>query len=240
MKHFLLVASVISCIAFAQASNGQSLKDKRLADISTVELTKLISATPLNSPIHQELLLRASHSHLMIVAYDQYSVLWQQHPNSADTNLWRGIAAEYLFSDSMYPELRKTYSKVATDLLLPTATTCLAKAVKVAPNSPTANREDGFFLWQYGNKLPEGLLLLRKALRLAPSDPRTHTMWGNVYANPDGKAYDLKKAIYELRVANSLDPSYAFPHELLSNIYARQNLTVMAMQEQMKFQQLMP
>ena len=221
-------------------SNAAIVKDKRLTAISSTELLKSIASTPLDSPIHQDLLMRASHSHVMDIAYKQYTLLWQKRPNDANANLFRGIAAEYLGSDSMYPELHKYYAKVPQAPLFPTAAACLEKAVKLAPDSPIANREDGFFLWQYGNNLPKGLMLLKKALQLAPNEPRIHTLWGDVYANPNGTKYDLQEAARQLELSVQIDPTYAFTRYLLASVYNRLGQLEQAKNEEQIYKGLQP
>lgn len=240
MKKVALLLVIFSCFYPCQMSNAAIVKDKRLTAISSAELLKSIASTPLSSPVHQELLMRASHSHVMDVAYKQYTLLWQKHPNDANANLFRGIAAEYLGSDSMYPELHKYYAKVPQAPLFPTAADCLEKAVKLAPNSPTANREDGFFLWQYGNNLPKGLFLLKKALQLAPNDSRVHTLWGDVYANPGGMEYDLQEAARQLELSTQIDPTYAFTHYLLASVYSRLGQPERAKNEEQTYKCLQP
>ncbi len=240
MKRLVLLFVTLSCFLPCQIGNATILKDNRLATISSPELLKLIPSTPLSSPLHQELLMRASHSHLMDVAYSQYTLLWKKHPNDANANLLRGIAAEYLGSDSMYPELHKYYAKTPQAPLFPTAATCLTKAVKLAPNSAVANREAGFFLWQYGNNLPKGLVLLKKALQLAPNEPRVHTLWGDVYANPGGMEYDLQEAARQLELSVQIDPSYAFTHYLLASVYSRLGQPERAKSEEQTYRSLQP
>lgn len=112
MKKAVFSLVIISCFCSFRISYATTIKDKRLAAISPSDLIKSIASTPLDSPTHQELLMRASHSHIMDIAYKQYTLLWQKHPNDANANLFRGIAAEYLGTDSMYPELHKYYAKI--------------------------------------------------------------------------------------------------------------------------------
>lgn len=233
-----LIALFISL--FCQASSIAGDKDKRLTAISASQLQQAISQTPLNSPLQQELMSRARHAHLMGVAYIQYSALWRQQPNNAYANLLRGVSAEYLEWDSMYPELRPLYKSYTQDSLLPVAASCLKKAAKLAPNSCVANTEAGFFFWQFGNDLPEGLSLLRKAIKLAPNDAQVHVMWSLVYSNPTTNSYDSQKALEQLALAARLDPTYAFPHKLMADLYNRLKQPVKAEQERSRYQSLIP
>ena len=184
--------------------------------------------------------MRASRSKLMDTAYEQYTILWQRHPNDPYANLLRGMAAEYLGIDILDPHLHKFYSRVPVAPLFPIAADCLAKAAEMAPNSATMNREYGFFLWQFGGKMAEGLKLLKKALQLAPNEPRIHTMWGNVYANPYGTDYNLQRATHELELSIRMDPTYGFTHSLLANVYRRLGQAEKAEREERTYENLLP
>lgn len=231
MTYRMCFLTLLISLFLCQSEQAGANKDKRLVPISASQLREAISQTPLESPLQQELLLRARHAHLLGVAYTRYTALWQRQPDNAYANLLRGVSAEYLQTDSMEPELRKLYEADTHNDLFPVAASCLEKAVKLAPSSSVINMETGFFLWQFGNDLPQGLTYLRKALRLAPNDPRVHAMWGNVYANPEGTDYNLRKAIDQLELAIKLDPTYAFPHRLMADVYSRLKQPVKAEQE---------
>lgn len=238
MTYKMCFLALLISLFLCQSEQAGANKDKGLALISASQLQEAISQTSLDSPLQQELLLRARHAHLLGVAYTQYTALWQRQPNNAYANLLRGVSAEYLQSDSMEPELRKLYETYTQNDLFPVAASCLEKAVKLAPSSSVINMETGFFLWQFGNELPQGLTYLKKALQLAPIDPRIHAMWGNVYANPEGTAYDLRKAIDQLELAIKLDPTYAFPHKLMADVYSRLKQPVKAEQEKSRYRDL--
>lgn len=216
------------------------VKDKRAAVIAAPELRRLILQTPINSPLHQELMSRASHSHLMDVAYVQYSELWRRKPGDAYANLLRGVSAEYLELGKANPDTKKFYSQATTDDLLSVAASSFARAVELDPKAAIVNLESGYFLWQFGNKLPQGLAQLRKASQLVPNNVRVHATWGLVYENPYGGVYNMKKAVDELNLAISLDPTYAYPHNLLANIYTRLKQPVKAEQERRRYQSLLP
>lgn len=240
MNKALFLSFLCLAVFLCNLHQATGKADARLSLITSSELQKNITQTPLASPLQQQLLSRARQSHLIDIAYYQYTTLWKQHPNDPELNVLRGISAEYLQSDSMKPELRQIYRLSEGQNLFSVASECLAKGVALRPASALACSEYGFFLWQFGNRLPQGLALLSKATKIDANNPHIHAIWGLVYANPDGGAYNLRKAVYELKVSSNLDPSYAFPHELLANIYTRLNQTVMAMYEQNKFQQLLP
>lgn len=240
MKYSTYSLAFLMCLFLSHMGQVRADKDKRLAQISASQLQQAIAQTPLESPVQQQLLSRARHSHLMGVAYTQYTDLCRRQPNNPSANLLRGVSAEYLQSDSMEPELKKLYEPYARGDLFSVAASCLARAVKLAPNSSAANLEAGFFFWQFGNDLPRGLSLLKKSLQLAPDNPRIHAMWGDVYANPEGRSYDLGKAVDHLETAINLEPTYAFPHELLASVYSRLGSSAKAAQEMSKYQSLLP
>lgn len=240
MTYKMCFLALLISLFLCQSEQARANKDKRLALISASQLQEAISQTPLDSPLQQELLLRARHAHLMGVAYTQCTALWQRQPNNAYANLLRGMSAEYLEWDSMYPGMGKLYEQYTQQDLLPVAASCLKKAAKLAPNSSVANMAAGFFLWQFGNDLPEGLALLKKALKLAPNDAHVHVMWGLVYSNPTTNSYDSQKALEQLALAAKLDPTYAFPHALLADLYSRLKQPVKAEQERGRYRDLSP
>lgn len=231
--YFALIATFFTtCICAAQQ------KDARLLPIKEQQLKQLVQRTPIVSSEHLILLSRARSSRLTGFAYEQYTLLWKNRSKNAHTNLWRGISAPMYWrhSKSATPQKRASRSE---DIFI-VARACLAKAVELQPNSATANMEYGFFLWQYGNRVDEGLALLRKAALLAPRDPRAHTFLGLVYSNPTGNAYNLQKAEKALKTAIRLDASYAFPHELLASIYRRQGRHQEAQREMQAYRSLLP
>ena len=233
-------SAILFSLFIFQTNCVADVKDRRTAAIAAPELRRLILQTPINSPLHQELMSRASHSHLLDVAYAQYTELWRRKPSDAYANLLRGVSAEYLELGKANPDTRKFYPQATDDDLLSVATSSFGRAVELDPKSATVNLESGYFLWQFGNKLPRGLAQLRKASQLAPNDVRVHAIWGLVYENPYGSVYNMKKAVDELSLAIRLDPTYAYPHNLLANIYTRLKQPAKAEQENSKYQSLLP
>ena len=100
--------------------------------------------------------------------------------------------------------------------------------------------EYGYWLWQFGDKTAQGLSLLKEAVKLGPTNPRTHSMLGFVYAYEAGNPYFAKQAIVELTQATQLDPTYAFPHAMLADVYGQQHKVGQAEQERQIYKSLMP
>lgn len=215
------------------------VKDPRFAPISSQELQLAIHQTPLTSPLHIRLLSRAQNSGLASLAYKQYSILWQSHPDSPNANLWRGIAA--LTSWSMQKYLAPKNGDLSEDPFK-VARTSLAKAYQMMPSSATANTEYGFFLWQYDYQESKGLDLLKRAKQIAYTDPRVHATLALVYCNPDKRNHsrNLFLARDELQVALKLDNSYAFAHQLLSSVYSQMGQKQLSQVEEKKYLSLIP
>ena len=233
-------SALLLSLFILQTNCVADVKDRRTAAIAAPELRRLILQTPINSPLHQELMSRAGHSHLLDVAYAQYTQLWRRKPGDAYANLLRGVSAEYLELGKANPDTRKFYSQATTDDLLSVAASSFERAIELDPKSAIVNLESGYFLWQFGNKLPQGLAQLRKASQLEPNDVRVHAIWGLVYENPLGGVHNMKKAVDELNLAIKLDPTYAYPHSLLAGIYTRLKQPAKAEQERVEYQSLLP
>lgn len=87
---------VAATLVLAIAVDAEGPKDAMTEPVSKTELIRLIQGTPIDSPNQSTLMGRALASHLINVAYDQYTSLWRRNPNGAYTNLLRGsAAAEY-------------------------------------------------------------------------------------------------------------------------------------------------
>ncbi|MEO7717472.1 MAG: hypothetical protein ABIY70_14825 [Capsulimonas sp.] len=217
--------AIISFIGFAFVAIALAVWKRPRESVTQNAMRQAIRETPIQSPYQRELLKRARHSHVIDVAYDEYTEKWRRDQNGFDANLLRGVAAEYLGVDGMRPKLSARYEWIYRTDLFQTAGACLEKAVQINPQSSVANMEYGFFLWQFGYKMPEGIALLQKAAGQAPSDPHVHELLGNVYANPSVDSYDPKKAIHELNLAILLDPEDSFSREILANLYHRLDKT---------------
>ncbi len=220
---------------------GSALKDARRQPITRAVLTQDIQRLPLSSPTQFRDLLRASHSGLLDVAYAQYTQAWERQSQDPNANVLRGLAAELYWEVSMDPVLRKPYGLNASrgDLFI-VAEGCLNRAAVLAPRSAEATMEDGYFLWQFGDQEAQGLALLKKASRLAPDDPRVHATLGLVYSNQSGNAYSLPRAVAELERAVRLDPSYAYPHQMLADIYQWQGQTALSQEQRRVALSLLP
>ncbi len=233
-------AVIILLLTTALPGNTSALKDVRRQPITRAELTREIRQTPLDSPTQLRDLLRASHSGLLDVAYALYTQTWQAKQQDASANLLRGVAAELYWDASMDPTRRRHYGlNTSRQDLFAVAQDCLRQAA-AAPHSAEADMEWGYFLWQFGDQEAQGLALLEKAVVLQPSSPRVHATLGLVYSNQSGNAYSLSKATTELVRAAQLDPSYAYPHILLSGIYALEGETAMADKQRRIYLSLLP
>jgi tetratricopeptide (TPR) repeat protein len=216
----LLITSTIGSSAVLAAA-ATPAKDPRLEKITKQELQRIAQKMPLGSSGHTKLLSRASRWNLADVAYQQYTLIWKKHPESASANLLRGLSARN-YMDSLSGSLRQKNTASALEQvasLHQVTRSCLSKAVRLDPNSFTANLAQGFFLWQYDNQMPEGLSLMQKAVKIAPNDPRGHATLGEVYSNRSGNAYNPQKSEEEFKTAIRLDRSYAYPLSGLVFLY---------------------
>lgn len=232
LRIHLVLLAIISLALAGKAAQP----DRRLMPIQPRELQKSVRQLPLNSSEHVVLLSRARSSNLEKLAYHEYTTVWKTKPQDANANLFRGMSALMFWRSGLFspkPTRRDT-------TVFQVARSCLQKAVTLRPRSSLANMEYGFFLWQFGNDMPNGLSLLNKAVLIAPEDARSHIYLGLVYSNPSGNAYDMQKAEKEVQMAIRLDPTYAFPHDLLSGIYTRLGRKSEAQIESQKYQSLLP
>ncbi|MCW3060413.1 MAG: hypothetical protein JWQ02_2234 [Capsulimonas sp.] len=213
--------AIILFIGFAFAAIALAVWKRPRESVTQNAMRQAIRETPIQSPYQRELLKRARYSHVIDVAYDEYTEKWRRDQNGFDANLLRGLAAEYLGIDGMMPELQARYEWIFRNDLFQTAAACFEKSVRLNPQSPVANMECGYFLWQFGNKMPEGIALLRKAAWQEPSDPHVHELLGTVYENPSVESYDPERAIHELKLAIQLDPEAPRPHRMLTDLYQR-------------------
>ena len=229
-------------ISFAvHLTSALAATDERLQPITRSEITVQIAQIPLNSPKQVVILLRAGHSHLLDTAYSQYTLLWNKQPKDSYANLLRGLSAELFFEDSMDLKLQRLYGlhSARTELFL-VAQSCLKTAFETAPKCAEAKMEYGYYLWQFGNEMEHGISLLKEAAKLAPNDPRIHATLGLVYSNQTGNAYSVNQAIAELTKAAQLDPSYAFPHAMLTKVYRWQHQDAQSKKENLIFESLLP
>jgi Flp pilus assembly protein TadD len=73
----------------------------------------------------------------------------------------------------------------------------------------------------------QALPLLKRAVSIAPKDPKIHEQLGHLYLQQD----DLAEAEGEFEQSLSLDPANAALHFLLGQTYRRQGLSQKAQQE---------
>lgn len=209
---------------FASYGWAGTVKDQRLLPISVEEVKSAARKLPLSAYQHRTIISRADSSGLEKTAYDEYVRLRKQHPDSFHANLLCGVASKIYLDWATNPGTRKgkSYSRNEVKLvagLQNTSRECLEKALATDPSSGIAHTEYGFFLFYRGNKQEEGMRLLVKGVGLAPNDPRTHRLLGDVLSLPGTKFYTPDKAQKELKKAIQLDLSYASPHWRLATLY---------------------
>ena len=206
---------VISVKALAQQ------KDYRVLPITRHEVAALISQTPLIFDKHSILINRAYNSKVSKAAYEAYTELWIKREYDPKLNLLRGLAAvEYWKAATGLTNEGKNWAVAPS--VFKAAESCLKRAYSLEPSSFTAQREYGFFLWQYGNQLSHGLELMKSAIELAPTDAVSHATLGDVYLNLTAAAtFNLKEAEKELRLAIKFDPNYIFPRSGLVDLLTR-------------------
>jgi Tfp pilus assembly protein PilF len=65
-------------------------------------------------------------------------------------------------------------------------------------------------------------------------------MLGFVYSYTASNPYSAKQAIAELTLAAQLDPTYAFPHTMLADVYTQQHKNAQAKKEHLIYESLLP
>lgn len=95
----------------------------------------------------------------------------------------------------------------------------LTESLANLTESPIANSEAGFFLWQFFDEMSLGKVAALKAYKLNPSNSRIVMRYAEMSANPTGNLSDTIRAIQLLRKVIALEPDWAYPHSLLYNCY---------------------
>ncbi len=205
-------------VALAASTHAASSVDPRLVLITPVQLEEGINQTAISSPKQLELLSRAQSSHLAVLAYEQYRQIQDKRPRSAQANLLAGMAAVNDWEYQTNPSTTQSPPSPQALNVLKEARLFLSQAVQLEPNSPRANMEYGYFLWQYGydgRSANQGFSLIQKAVQLSPNDPAAHVLLGDVCSNPysyHASHYNAIRATGEYQLATTLDPLYASPH----------------------------
>lgn len=213
---------VIALLALVGKTYAIEHKDSNLLPIGAKELRELIQHTPADSAQHQTLISRAYVSGFAKEAYEEYAQLWKKQPNDAYANFLLGMAAErymqYLTSPFANVKDRQKHFKEVNNLQ-EIARLHLSKTIRLQPKLAMANTVYGFFLWQYDNRMSEGLALVKKGVELDPKRSGGHSILGMMYANSSGNAYNPKRAEKELSTAILLNPLNSSPHEQLAWLY---------------------
>lgn len=220
---FVFRGLALAVVFLTSAGYADQVKDPSQELISQTELKRLITTTPLTSPVQFKLIPRASASGLGKVAFEQYSLMAKEQPNNGNALLLQGLAAEKYWFYARQKKVNELPdgSRQEIDFLRKTGG-YLAKAVSLLPNSPVANEAYGRYLWQFGNDASSGMKLLRKAVILAPKSASAHVYLADMYSNPGLNLFAPVKAEAEFRKAAQLDPTYAFARFGLARLYVDQ------------------
>ncbi len=242
-KTWLVFVCFSVCLSLQSLLRAET--DPRLTPITASQFRKTALGTLISSSDHAKLIGRAYISRNSDKAYLLYVELARQNPKNSYAQLWAGLAALDLQLALMHPDQMALYERrlvlgTQPSNLFPEARLYLSKAYALAPKLALAQSRYGWFLWQYGNDMPEGLSLLQQAVEKAPQDAEMHCLLGAIYSNQSGNAYDLHKAEGELKKAVMLDPSYAQAHLLLSQVYNRLSSVPLSQKEEKTYQLLVP
>ncbi len=214
---------ILMVLLIASGVFAADLKDPRLTPIAQAELTNSVLTTPLNSPLHYKLISRAYSSGLAKTTLDLYLALAKKKPDNGQANLLEGLAIEAYWWYATARTINKMpFGSPQEQELMVSMGTSLGKAVILSPKLAEANREYGYYLWQFAGREAEGLSYLRKASTLAPKDAEVHAVLGEMYASPNPGTYSPGNAEAELRKSIRLDPCYAFPYFTLARLYVDQ------------------
>lgn len=236
LRIILITASIFIVLCLPAIS----AVDTKLLPISKEDLIKRIQRTPIQSPEHSELISRAYVSHLAGEAYAQYTALWRKQPNNAFTNLRRGVAAAEYWQYATNPSVNELpLSSPQADSVEQSASSCLAKAVELAPKSALTSAQYGHFLF-YKGYMDKGVTLMKTATALDDKMPVVHELLGEVYSSPNPPYYSPKKAEDELRTAIRLAPSDSYPHWILARLYVMTNRYQQAQREMQAYLNMAP
>ena len=219
---YVLRGLALAAAFLVSAGHAAQIKDSSQEPISQAELKRLITTTPLTSPIQFKLIPRASASGLEKVAFEQYSLIAQEQPNNGNALLLQGLAAEKYWFYVRQKKVNGLPDGLQEAHLLESAGTYLAKAASLLPNSAVADEAYGRYLWQFKHDNAGGMKLLKKAIALAPKSASAHAYLADMYSNPSPELFSPAKAEAEFFKAARLDPAYAFPRFGLARLYVDQ------------------
>lgn len=229
---FSLVGVLLGC--------ASGIGDANRPPITKEELVQSIQKTPIESPRQSKLISRAADAHLLKIAYEQYTLIWQKKPDNASANLRRGYAAMEYWEYATKPAVNELpLSSPKADEVSAAAASCLAKAVELAPKSASAKAEYGHFLFYQGN-MNKGVQLLKEAEALAPKAPTSYELLGAIYASPNPPFFQPKLAEKTLATAIRLDPLDSYPHWVLAQLYFDEQRYEDAQKEMRSFLNLAP
>lgn len=196
-------------------------QDPRVVKINAQQLKSLMSRAPTNAQRQSLLLSRARRWGLDELAYQLAKKQAQAHPKSADAHFLYGLAARY-YAEDRFLNNRGADPVGLYNSLLPVIREQLHKAQSMDPKSALFNMSYGFWLWQFGGDVNEGLRLVKQARLLDPRHVETIATLGVMSANRSGNCYNLKQAEQLLHLAIQIEPDYALPKaQLMDLLYSQ-------------------
>lgn len=154
-------------------------------------------------------------------AYLLYKKRNEAEPLSAYANLWQGVAGiAYWEEEFIYESGRLPIEQ--TNEILKDARTCFETAFRLDSKSSVVKRKYGLFVWENDHQMARGLAMIREASVQDPKDAEAHYFLGEIYFNPSGNAYSLKKAEQEFKQSIRLAPDNLGPYWFLAIIYTDQ------------------
>ena len=207
---------------------GQNRKDIAAQPIELSLLRQKIRTTPLASEEHHTLIYRGAASKYLPEVLEEYKSLLNKNPNRWEAYRWLGKAAmlnERRLLDLVFVGEFKTQKSYDEMHMRYFTEECFRKAIELNPNSGILLCEFGSYVYDHFSSIqkPEtrenGLAMILKGVKLAPDNPRTHCLLGNIYVRKGFPHYNLALAERELKEANRLDPNYSSPYVDLVNYY---------------------
>ncbi len=235
-----LISALMIVLVLSQTTFAQQRKDPRVRIITRTQLQQLIIKTPVNSRIHGRIIGWAQESGLIGAAYVQYDSLWRKQPKSACANLWRGITALSYLDVASFPSSKVRLSGDQKARLFENGRSGLRNAVALQPNLSWANAAYGGFLFNQTNGEQEGLALMRKSVKLEPTNVSAWAALGDGLINPYRSVHNAKEGEQALLKATRLDPLYASPHLSLIRLYVEQKRFGEAQRQLQTFVSLTP
>lgn len=207
-------------LLMATGAQAQAPKKRSPQTISKIELQRTIANTPLtNAKVHDSMINRARTSHLMNVAYIQYSNLWKKRPNDAYANYYRALAAYTYEWQTGYKSSGVSITGDQRSRLWEAMQSGFQQAIRLKPDFAPAQAAYGSILFNQPDDEEKGLEMMRRATRL---DAKDATLWralGENLINPYRKSYNPKEGEQALRKTVQLNPASVGAHSALIRLY---------------------